>query len=102
VSKIFDRIEKYTALIMQPHVEVASDREGIKRNLERSINLIDFGAGYHWELPTRLVVFPEYFLLQRKNTISTSQVAGSLNNYPNFLTAGLTQPSSLDQPGTWY
>ncbi|MEE2781951.1 MAG: nitrilase-related carbon-nitrogen hydrolase [Pseudomonadota bacterium] len=62
MSKIFDRIEKYTALIMQPHVEVASDREGIKRNLERSINLIDFGAGYHWELPTRLVVFPEYFL----------------------------------------
>ncbi len=62
MSKTFDRIEKYTALVMQPHVFVANDRDGIKRNLDRALNLIDYGVGYFWELPTRLVVFPEYFL----------------------------------------
>ncbi|HOU94938.1 MAG TPA: efflux RND transporter permease subunit, partial [Polyangiaceae bacterium] len=31
-------------------------------NLDRVLNLIDFGAGYQWELPARLVVLPEYFL----------------------------------------
>ncbi len=36
-------IDKYTALVMQPHVEVATDRDGIKRNLERALNMIDFG-----------------------------------------------------------
>ena len=56
------RIEKYTALVMQPHVRVAEDRAGIQVNLERALRMIDFGAGYHWELPARLVVFPEYFL----------------------------------------
>jgi len=56
------RIEKYTALIMQPHVHVAEDRDGIKRNLDRALQMIDFGVGYSWELPARLVVFPEYFL----------------------------------------
>ena len=45
-----DRIEKYTALVIQPHVEVAEDRDGIKKNLERTCNMIDFGAGYFWEL----------------------------------------------------
>jgi len=56
------KIEKYTALVIQPHVEVAEDRDGIKKNLERVCNLIDFGAGYFWELPARLVVLPEYFM----------------------------------------
>jgi len=56
------RIEKYTALIIQPHVIVAEDRGGIRQNLERVCNLIDFGVGYFWELPARLVVLPEYFL----------------------------------------
>ena len=37
-------IDKYTALVVQPHVEVALDREGIKRNLQRAINMIDFGS----------------------------------------------------------
>ena len=55
-------IEKYTALVMQPHVEVATDRDGIARNLQRAIDLIDYGVGYFWEVPVRLVVFPEYFL----------------------------------------
>jgi predicted amidohydrolase len=57
-----NRVPKYTALIIQPHVTVAEDRSGIARNLERVCNLIDFGAGYCWELPARLVVLPEYFL----------------------------------------
>ena len=52
-------IEKYTALVVQPEVTVAEDREGIKRNLDRVLNLIDFGVGYFWELPARLVVLPE-------------------------------------------
>ncbi len=56
------RIEKYTALVVQPHVHVADDRDGIKRNLDRAMNMIDFGVGYFWELPARLVVFPEYFM----------------------------------------
>ena len=56
------RIDKYTALIIQPHVIVAEDRGGIRQNLERVCNLIDFGVGYFWELPARLVVLPEYFL----------------------------------------
>jgi len=56
------RIEKYTALVVQPHVVVAQDRDGIRQNLERVCNLIDFGVGYFWELPARLVVLPEYFL----------------------------------------
>lgn len=56
------KIDKYTALVIQPHVEVAEDRDGIKKNLERVCNMIDFGAGYFWELPARLVVLPEYFM----------------------------------------
>ena len=56
------RIEKYTALVMQPHVVVATDRDGIKQNLDRACNMIDFGVGYFWELPAKLVVFPEYFM----------------------------------------
>ena len=56
------KIEKYTALVVQPHVKVAEDRAEIQQNLERVLNLIDFGVGYTWELPARLVVLPEYFL----------------------------------------
>ena len=57
-----NKIDKYTALIIQPHVGVAEDRDGIKKNLERVCNMIDFGVGYFWELPARLVVLPEYFM----------------------------------------
>lgn len=56
------KIEKYTAAVIQPHVLVAEDRDDIKKNLDRVCNMIDFGVGYTWELPTRLVVLPEYFL----------------------------------------
>ncbi|MDE0114485.1 MAG: hypothetical protein OXN84_19635 [Albidovulum sp.] len=55
-------IEKYTAIVVQPHVEVATDRRGIESNLKRALDLIDFGVGYFWEVPVRLAVFPEYFL----------------------------------------
>ena len=55
-------IEKYTGMIVQPHVTVAEDRDGIKKNLDRVLNMIDFGVGYFWEIPVRLVVLPEYFL----------------------------------------
>lgn len=56
------RIEKYTALVIQPEVTVAEDRAGIQQNLERVCNMIDFGVGYFLEVPARLVVLPEYFL----------------------------------------
>lgn len=55
-------IEKYTAIVVQPDVTVAEDRDGIKRNLDRVLKMIDFGVGYFWEIPARLVVLPEYFL----------------------------------------
>ena len=55
-------IEKYTALVIQPEVTVADDREGIKQNLDRVLKMIDFGTGYFWEVPVRLAVLPEYFL----------------------------------------
>ena len=55
-------IEKYTALVVQPEVTVAEDRDGIKKNLNRVLNMIDFGVGYFWEIPARLVVLPEYFM----------------------------------------
>ena len=55
-------IEKYTALVMQPRVEVAADRDDIRRNLDRALDMVDFGVGYYWEVPVRLAVFPEYFL----------------------------------------
>lgn len=56
------RINPYTALVIQPHVNVASDKAGIHVNLDRVCKLIDFGVGYFWEVPVRLVVLPEYFL----------------------------------------
>ena len=55
-------IEKYTAIVIQPEVTVAEDRDGIQLNLDRVCNMIDFGVGYSWELPVRLAVLPEYFM----------------------------------------
>ena len=57
-----DKIEKYTALVIQPEVNVARDKADIQANLDRACQLIDFGVGYFYERPVRLVVFPEYFL----------------------------------------
>ena len=56
------RVDPYTALIIQPEVKVVNDREGIQMNLDRVKNMIHFGVGYHWEVPVKLVVLPEYFL----------------------------------------
>ena len=56
------RVDPYTALIIQPEVNVVNDREGIQLNLDRVKNMIHFGVGYHWEVPVKLVVLPEYFL----------------------------------------
>lgn len=56
------KIEKYTGMVIQPHVKVAREREEIQQNLERVCQMIDFGVGYFWEIPVRLVVLPEYFL----------------------------------------
>jgi predicted amidohydrolase len=56
------KVEKYTALVTQPEVTVAETRDDIFKNLERYCNLIDFGVGYFFELPVRLIIFPEYFL----------------------------------------
>ncbi len=56
------RIDKYTGMVIQPHVTVAEDKAGIEQNLDRVCKLIDFGVGYFWELPVRLIVLPEYFM----------------------------------------
>ena len=55
-------VEKYTALVIQPEVTLARTREDISLNIDRICQLIDFGCGYYWEVPVRLVVVPEYFL----------------------------------------
>ena len=57
-----EKIDIYTALIVQPEVTVVEDREGIKKNLDRVCNLIHFGVGYYWEIPVKLVILPEYFM----------------------------------------
>ncbi len=57
-----ERIEPYTALIIQPEVTVAKDMADVRKNLDRVCNLIHFGVGYFWEVPVRLVVLPEYFM----------------------------------------
>jgi predicted amidohydrolase len=57
-----EKIDTYTALVVQPEVTVVEDREGIKKNLDRVCNLIHFGVGYYWEVPVRLVILPEYFM----------------------------------------
>jgi len=56
------RIEKYTGMVIQPAVTVAKTRDDIQKNLDRVCKLIDFGVGYFWERPVRLVILPEYFL----------------------------------------
>ena len=56
------RIEKYTGMVIQSAVTVAKNRKDIQKNLDRACKLIDFGVGYFWERPVRLVVLPEYFL----------------------------------------
>ena len=57
-----EKIDTYTALVVQPEVTVVEDRDGIKKNLDRVCNLIHFGVGYYWEVPVKLVVLPEYFM----------------------------------------
>ncbi len=57
-----EKVDIYTALIVQPEVTVVEEREGIKKNLDRVCNLIHFGVGYYWEVPVKLVVLPEYFM----------------------------------------
>jgi len=56
------KIEKYTGMVIQPAVTVAKNRADIQKNLNRVCKLIDFGVGYFWERPVRLIVLPEYFL----------------------------------------
>ncbi len=57
-----ERIDPYTALIIQPEVTVVKERSDIQKNLDRVCNMIHFGTGYFWEVPVRLVVLPEYFM----------------------------------------
>ena len=56
------RIEKYIGMVIQPAVTVAKNSADIQKNLNRVCKLIDFGVGYFWERPVRLIVLPEYFL----------------------------------------
>lgn len=56
------KIDRYTALVIQPEVTLARTTDDIHQNVERICQLIDFGVGYFWEVPSRLVVLPEYFM----------------------------------------
>ena len=49
-------------MVIQPAVTVAKNSADIQKNLNRVCKLIDFGVGYFWERPVRLIVLPEYFL----------------------------------------
>lgn len=55
-------IKPYVAACIQPKVFVTENREDIKRNLERHLELIDYTAGMFWEFPCKLITFPEYFM----------------------------------------
>lgn len=59
-----EKIEPYNAVIIQPKVIVTFQRKEIKKNLERSEELIDAAAMWcsPMGLPARLVAFPEAFL----------------------------------------
>ena len=56
MGKKAERIDPYTALVVQPEVTVVEDRAGIKKNLDRVCNMIHFGVGYFWEQPVQLRV----------------------------------------------
>lgn len=56
----------YTAVVVQHTYEYVTSRKDIRRNIERATQRIDwavkgFGIGPKWA-PTKLVVFPEFFL----------------------------------------
>lgn len=59
-------VKPYTAICIQSNNTAVSHRDEIRAaNLDRNMELIDYSVnriGFHEYAPTRLVVFPEYFL----------------------------------------
>jgi predicted amidohydrolase len=116
-----DRVEPYTALIMQPEVTVVKDRAGIQQNLDRVKNLIHFGVGYFWEVPVRLVVLPEYFLqgvgtpgkgetgiadaMKKAVTIpgpEIDQLGAIAKEYGLYICGGGVMETIAEFPGRWF
>ncbi len=121
MSKTYERIEPYTALIIQPQVTVVKTREDIKKNLDRVCNMIHFGVGYFWEVPVRLVVLPEYFMQgvgtpgkgestiadQMKKAVSipgpeVDQLGEIARQYDLYIVAGGVVESLAAFPDRWF
>ena len=116
-----EQIEKYTALIIQPHIHVAKNRDDIKKNLDRVLNMIDFGVGYFWEVPVRLIVLPEYFLqgvttpgkgehgidefMQKAITTSDPEIQALIekcNEYDLYISGGGLVEKVPEFPDRWF
>ena len=121
MGKKAERIDPYTALIVQPEVTVVEDRAGIKKNLDRVCNMIHFGVGYFWEQPVRLVVLPEYFMQgvgtpgKGESTIKdqmdkvvtipgpeTDQLAAIAKEYELYIVAGGVCEEIPEFPDRWF
>ena len=116
-----EKVDIYTALVVQPEVTVVEDREGIKKNLDRVCNLIHFGVGYFWEIPVRLVVLPEYFMQgvgtpgkgesgiedQMKKAVTIpgpeiDQLGAIAKEYELYICAGGVVEEVPEFPGRWF
>ena len=121
MSKRYDRVEPYTALVIQPQVTVIKDRDDIRKNLDRVCNMIHFGVGYFWEVPVRLVVLPEYFMQgvgtpgkgettikdQMKKTVTipgpeVDQLGDIARQYELYICAGGVVESLPEFPDRWF
>ena len=116
-----EKIDTYTALVVQPEVTVVEDREGIRKNLDRVCNLIHFGVGYYWEVPVKLVVLPEYFMQgvgtpgkgesgikdQMKKAVTIpgpeiDQLGAIAKEYGLFICGGGVVEEVAEFPGRWF
>ncbi|HJP40043.1 MAG TPA: nitrilase-related carbon-nitrogen hydrolase [Gammaproteobacteria bacterium] len=116
-----EKVDTYTALVVQPEVTVIEDRAGIRKNLDRVCNLIHFGVGYHWEVPVRLVVLPEYFMQgvgtpgkgesgikdQMKKAVTIpgpeiDQLAAIAKEYQLYICGGGVVEEVPEFPGRWF
>jgi predicted amidohydrolase len=115
------KVEKYTALVIQPEVTLANTKEEIYRNIDRVCQLIDFGAGYFWEVPARIAVLPEYFMqgvttpgkgehgleefMKKAVTIpgpETEPLSEKARQYSMFIVGGGVIELVPEFPGRWF
>ncbi len=116
-----EKVDIYTALVVQPEVTVVEDREGIRKNLDRVCKMIHFGVGYYWEVPVKLVVLPEYFMQgvgtpgkgesgikdQMKKAVTIpgpeiDQLGAIAREYGLYICAGGVVEEVPEFPGRWF